>query len=318
MTYTIETAKRQATPVLVSVAGRSGSGKTLSSLLIAKGLAGGDMSRVVVVDTENKRSRLYADDPDVGGFKVLDLYPPFSSGAYIAALDAVEKAEPLAVVLDSTSHEWTGIGGCLEQAEEIERKTGKKGPNAWVAPKMAHHRFVNRLLMAQCHVICGLRAEFKKVATQDERGKQTFAESTDLIPEQEKRFVYEMTCSAVLDLGTNAARWVKLPKPLAEALPSGHRITVATGNIIREWVNGGQAIDRELEALKASGRDSAAAGTAGLVAWWSGLGRDLQTRLSAFKNELKPIAAAADAQALALEEEAAGNRYHEDDEGGAL
>jgi len=286
-----ETAVRQSTPVIVSLAGRSGSGKTLSGLYMARGLAGPD-GKIFVLDTENKRSLIYAGDHLAGPYQVGHLYPPFTAESYVKAIEAAERAGADVIVIDSMSHEWSGIGGCLEQAEALD-PTGRLGPLAWGKVKASHRRLVNRLLLAQCHVICCLRADYKLVAYKDDRGKQQFAESAELVPEQEKRFIYEMTLSAVIG-EDHKARWVKLPKPLVGALQDGDMIGVATGEAVRAWVEGGQAIDRETERMLAVGRDVASLGMEALRQHYRGLDKAARARIDPHLDSLKAIAEEAD------------------------
>ena len=292
---TFQQAVRTATPVVISLAGRSGSGKSYSSLLMARGLAGPE-GKVAVIDTENRRSRMYADDAEVGGFHVADLFAPFTAAAYIQKIDEAEKFGADVLVIDSMSHEWAGIGGAIDQAEEISSKSRAPGPMAWKGPKLAHKRLVNRLLAAQCHVICCLRAEHKLVAYRDDQGKQAFAESPDLIPEQEKRFIYEMTVSATLDDKTHLPVFTKCPKPLLGALQDGRLIGKDTGEIIRAWVNGGAAVDPAVEAALQMLRDIGGEyGRDAMTAEWKRLPKDVQGKLKAHATELQQIAEQADA-----------------------
>lgn len=293
MTY--QQAVRTATPVVISIAGRSGSGKSYSSLLLARGLAGPE-GKVCVIDTENRRSRMYADDPEIGGFHVADLYAPFTSAAYIQKIDEAEKFGADVLVIDSMSHEWTGIGGAIEQADAIAAEAKKRGPTAWIKPKVNHRRMMNRMLAARCHVICCLRAGYKLVSYTDDRGNQAFAESQDLMPEQEKNFIYEMTVSATLDDKTHLPVFTKCPKPLLGALQDGRLIGKDTGEIIRAWVNGGQAVDAEVEAALRMLRDIGGEyGRDAMTAEWKRLPKDVQGKLKAHATELQQIAAEADA-----------------------
>lgn len=289
---TFEEAKREAIRTVVSVSGRSGSGKTYSSLLLARGLAGPE-GKVFVLDTEAKRSLMYADDPDIGGFRVGHMRPPFTPDSYIATIDAAEKAGADVIVVDSASHEWTGIGGCIEWAEKIQSESRKQGPTAWIKPKCAHRRLVNRLLQAQCHLVLCLRADYKLVAFTDDKGKQAFAESNDLVPEQEKRFIYEMTISAIVD-ADHRARFVKLPKPLLGKLEDGQIIGVSTGEAIRAWVKGGEAIDRDMESQLAVCRDVASMGRGALEMHWKSLDHHWKGRLKPHMAEMGRIASEAD------------------------
>jgi hypothetical protein len=293
------TALRRATKVLVTLASQSGAGKTYSSLLLARGLVG-PTGKIGLLDTENERALIYADDPDIGGFEHMSLYPPFSPAAFIAAIDEAEEAGVDVLVIDSGSHEWNGIGGCIEMAEARD-PTGKLGPLAWVKPKAMHRRFVNRLLQAQCHVIICLRADFKLVpAGKDDRGKQQWATSDELIAEQEKRFVYEATLSAVIDHATHNARWVKLPKPLVGALPDGEQIGADTGSKIAAWVAGGAAVDKVFEAALATLREAAQSGEKALATAFKAVkDRDLSKRLRPHAvGDLLGIARRADLEAL--------------------
>jgi hypothetical protein len=287
-------AFRKATPIIASLAGRSGSGKTYSALLLARGLVGPE-GTIGVIDSENQRSRMYCDDPLIGDFMVMDIYPPFRPQTYIDAVKEAEAAGIDALVIDSTSHEWSGIGGCIEWADEIGNNR-KPGPTDWIKPKMAHRRWVNTLLGAQCHVICCLRADYKLVAYKDDNGKQQFAESENLIPETEKRFIYEMTLSATLDDQTHLPTFTKLPKPLLGALESGKLIGIETGEVIRQWVDGGKPVDKEVERALTTLRDVAGQwGSDAMRAEFGRYPKDLRHRLTGHLDELKKIAAQADA-----------------------
>ena len=105
MSFEIKPATRQGVKPLVGFYGRSGSGKTMSALLFARGLVG-HKGRLVLVDSENGRGSLFADIIP-GGYSVIDLDAPFTPERY---QDAIASAETSAdcVVVDSLSHEWSG------------------------------------------------------------------------------------------------------------------------------------------------------------------------------------------------------------------
>jgi hypothetical protein len=71
MTITFRPAVREGVPLLLGLAGGTGSGKTWSAMVLAKGLAGD--KPFAVVDTENGRAKHYADD---FRFDVTDLHAP--------------------------------------------------------------------------------------------------------------------------------------------------------------------------------------------------------------------------------------------------
>ena len=74
----LQKAERKQARIKMALQGPSGSGKTYSSLLIAYGLCN-DWNKIVVIDTENQSSHLYAH---LGEYQVLSLEPPFSPERY--------------------------------------------------------------------------------------------------------------------------------------------------------------------------------------------------------------------------------------------
>lgn len=81
MTVTFRPAVRENVPLLLGLAGGTGSGKTWSAMALAKGLAGD--ARFAVIDTENGRATHYADDFT---FDVTDLTAPFRPETYGEAI----------------------------------------------------------------------------------------------------------------------------------------------------------------------------------------------------------------------------------------
>lgn len=286
----IERAVREKTYTLTSIAGPSGSGKTYSALLYARGLVGPE-GKIGFIDTENKRSRFYADV--AGGFDVIDLDPPFTSTRYVEAIKAFEKAGYPAIVIDSISHEWEGSGGVLEQAEAIEERTKRAGLHCWQKPKASHKKLMNELLQTRAHLIFCCRVKEKVVQAKGRDGK------TEIINEgfvvvQEKSFIYEMTVSMMLEEGTHVPTMQKCPGDLMEAFPQGSRITTQIGASVRQWSNEGRAVDTALEDAKREGLLIAAKGVAPLTEWWKSLGKDRRAVLEDFKDTLKSIATAHD------------------------
>ena len=53
-------SQRQKAKIKLAIQAPSGAGKTYSSLLIAKGLTGNDLTKVAIIDTENGSADLYA------------------------------------------------------------------------------------------------------------------------------------------------------------------------------------------------------------------------------------------------------------------
>ncbi|MEO3387359.1 AAA family ATPase [Mesorhizobium sp. CAU 1741] len=286
----IERAIREKTFTLTSIAGPSGSGKTYSAILYARGLVGPG-GKIGFIDTENKRSRFYADV--AGGFDVIDLDPPFTSHRYVEAIKAFEAAGYTAIIIDSISHEWEGTGGVLEQAEAIEQKTSRAGLHCWQKPKAAHKKLMNELLQTRAHLIFCCRVKEKVAQVKGANGKTEIV-NEGFVVVQEKSFIYEMTVSMMLAEGTHIPTIQKCPGDLLSAFPEGRKVSPDVGGAVREWSDQGVAIDEELEAAKREGVLAANNGMTSLLNWWSGLGGPRQTKLANLKDTLKSIAQASD------------------------
>jgi hypothetical protein len=251
MSYEFRPAKRENVPLLVGLAGYTGSGKTYSALLLAKGLAGG--KPFAVIDTENGRASHYADDFD---FETTDLRAPFRPEIYADAIQAAEKAGYPVVVVDSMSHEYAGDGGLLDWHEsELQRMAGDDYKRrealtfaAWVKPKMEHKRMVSRLLQVGAHVILCFRAE-EKIEIVRKDGKTVVQPKRTLtggsldgwIPITEKTLPYEMTLNFLLSPSApGVPRPIKLQEQHRAFFPEGKPITEEMGVQLAEWAAGGK------------------------------------------------------------------------------
>ena len=156
-------ASRGHTKIKCALQGPSGSGKSFSALLLARGLCE-SWSEVVVIDTENNSADLYAH---LGEFNVLDLKPPFTPEAYINALQTCEAEGMKVVVIDSLSHEWEGEGGILETHGAM---AGNSFTN-WSKLTPRHNAFVQKILQSPCHIVGTIRTKQDYVLT-EKNGKQ--------------------------------------------------------------------------------------------------------------------------------------------------
>lgn len=290
-------AERKAVPLIMSVSGVSGSGKTYTALLLAGGIAG-KSGLIGFIDTENGRGSMYADSPGIvkalpNGYVIERLDAPFSPQAYINKIDEAERSGIDVLVIDSGSHEWDGIGGCTDIAET---KKLKGMPN-WALAKKENKKYVNRLLYTNMHIIVCLRAQEKTKIIKDEKGKEQFV-SFGIQPIAEKNFVFEMTLSLLLDEATKHARPIKVPEPLKHLFPGERLITRENGEQIREWNQTGIALD-PFDRLKQRARAVAEDGTAAYKAFFVALSKPEQKALSDSTHaENKAAAEAADRAAV--------------------
>jgi hypothetical protein len=292
-------AKRESIPLLISVAGVSGSGKTFSALLLAAGLAGED-GKVGGIDTENRRMSLYCDSPTIKkalprGFSILHLDPPFSPARYVEAIQAAEAAGITVLVLDSLSHEWEGTGGACDIAEKQKRGNMLN----WAAAKLAHKRFMNCILSTKMHIVFCVRAR-EKVKIVEVKGK-TEVVPLGLTEITEKSAIFEMTIALMLEETTHLAIPRKVPEPLAHLFPGGKLVSKEDGERIREWNSGGAAPNPS-EQLQRRARLAADDGMEAYKKFFGGLPKAQQKVLADTTHEdNKALALAADADRKAAE-----------------
>lgn len=258
MTVTYKPAKREGIPLLLGVAGGTGSGKTYSALRLAKGIAGG--RRFAFVDTENRRALHYADLFD---FDHAELHAPFRPARYLEAIRAADAEGYPVIVVDSMSHEHAGEGGLLEWHEEIlDRMAGKDYKArerltfaAWVEPKSGpegHKKLVTALTSLRAHVILCFRAEPKIEIVKNAQGKTEVrpARAPDKgldgwIPVSEKMLPYELTSSfLLLAEQPGIPRPIKLQEQHKPFVPLDKPLDEEVGRKLAEWAGGsGSAVE---------------------------------------------------------------------------
>ena len=261
MTFQFKPAIREQVGLLIGLAGCSGSGKTFSALRLAKGICGD--RPFAVIDTEAGRAKHYADQ---FRFDHGDLPPPFGPDAYADAIHAADKAGYPAIVVDSMSHEWAGEGGVLEMQEaELDRMAGDDWKKreavrmaAWIKPKMAHKRMVQRLLQVRAHLILCFRAEEKIEMVRGDDGKMKIVPKltrTGLdgwVPVSEKSLPFELTVSFLL---MNDRPGFPLPIKLQEQhramFPLDKPVDEASGQRVASWAAGGVATSGAPSAAQA-------------------------------------------------------------------
>lgn len=281
----IRPVRREAAKLVIGLCGPSGEGKTYSALLLALGLAGGDPSKVGLLDTENRRGSLYDkifDKP----FLIGDLNAPFSPDRYAQAMREFAASGVEALVIDSMSHEHEGEGG-LEEIANAPLVAGKKMAD-WIGAKRAHKRMMNTLLYLPCHIVCCFRARNKM----DFKNKQPNGQPVDLglQPICEKNVLFEMTASFMLHNQGKEREVIKLPSCLESILGGDGYLTPDHGRRLRDWVGGADPTERAKAALLLA----ASQGSDKLKEAWLALGKAEQKALVTFKDTLKDTAASAD------------------------
>lgn len=251
------TATRQNLILLLGVVGKSGSGKTKSGLLLARGLVG-PKGRIAAIDSENRRMSYFADDPSVAPFESADLQPPYGPDRYLELLNMAFKEKYDAVVIDSLSHEWNGEGGCLSMVDkELDEKAGNDWAKrdkykmfAWgrVTPK--HDKLVSAICRSPVPIICCFRAKDKIVMDQSDtpgQPRKTTITTDEDAPVQRKDLIHEMTMVFQVEQRDGVGGYFNVRKRttqgLYEAVQSkGNQLSVAHGQALADWcANSGRA-----------------------------------------------------------------------------
>lgn len=194
----LQSAKREKIKVPIMLMGASGSGKTLSALLIAKGIIEEmhpDMSneeqwkKIALIDSEHKRSLLYAqsehDDVRIEGFQHLNLKAPFTAERYMQAFQICKNAGCEVIIVDSLSHAWSGEGGILDKVNNLGGRY-----QDWKEVKPDENLMLKMLIDSELHVIATARSKQATEVTTSETGKLK-VEKLGLKPDQKDTLEYE-------------------------------------------------------------------------------------------------------------------------------
>lgn len=284
MTLVARPAKRSSAKPLIGFYDKSGGGKTLSALFLARGFVG-PQGRIGMIESESGRGEAHCDtrigNSYVGGFEVIPIWDhdseacpahsksqspgecrcthrgePYTSERYGAAISLAEQSRWDALIIDSASHEWEGLGGVLHAAEQ-KREAGAKSMQVWTQAKIDHQRhFIGRLLQTPIPlVILCMRAKVPMEEYVDDKGKKQMRRSDLLVPKQDHDILFEMFVHGHFDPehrfhGTKYTR-----TELADVIRSGEPITNATGAALARWAAGDQPADLAsvLATFKAAG-----------------------------------------------------------------
>lgn len=283
-----EKAVRKKAKLRLAITGPSGSGKTLGALMIAAGIGG----RIALIDTEKGSASLYAAPlrlPDGSTFTppefdVLELAAPYSPERYIEAIAAAQAAGYDVLIVDSTTHEWSGVGGCLELVDEVARAKFKGNSwSAWNDVTPRHRAFIDALLQTQMHVIATGRSKTETAQTEENGRKRVV--KLGMKTEQRDGFEYEFT--TVLDVVHDGHFAVASKDRTGLFLGDPKPITAETGRQLLSWLDTGaeastlmlaelrQAAERGTEALLATYGEMKT--RPGFAALWKSEGAALKT-----------------------------------------
>lgn len=181
----IKKARRGAVYVKIGMMGISGSGKTLSALLMGYGLiraAHPEMSesqvweKILVIDTENSSASLYAGlqvgTTRVGEFLTIDIEAPFTVEKYIEAINAAEENGVEFLIIDSMSHAWQSEGGLLDKQNAVARRMNGQSYQAWREVTPLYNQLIDKILQCHMHVVSTYRGKKEYALEEGTNGKK--------------------------------------------------------------------------------------------------------------------------------------------------
>lgn len=240
----IQQAVREKIYAKVALMAPSGGGKTYSALRMATGMLeklkeldpNGDKGllkngKILMVNSESSRGRYYANEFT---YDIADITAPFSPEKYIEFINEAVKLNYPILILDGTSPEWEGRGGCLD----LHRQAGGRYQD-WSVVTPRHDKFLFAISDSPIHIIATMRGKDQYVMT-NEDGGQVAVKKLGIGAKQREGFEYEFTVSFLLDQATNMAIPQKDNTHLFEN-EGAFILTEIDGVRIIEWANSGEA-----------------------------------------------------------------------------
>lgn len=219
-------AQRKQAKLRLALTGPSGAGKTYGALAVAKGIGG----KIAVIDTEKGSASLYSHLLD---FDVLELDPPYSPERFIQALEAAKDYD--VVVIDSITHEWSGIGGCLEINDMLAAAKFRGNTwSAWNETTPRHRAFLDAMLRFPAHIIVTMRSK-TETAQVEESGRKKVVKM-GMKAEQRDGLEYEFT--TVLDI-IHDGHIAMASKDRTEIFKDPEQLSEKTGAKLLNWLNSG-------------------------------------------------------------------------------
>lgn len=301
----------------VALTGPTNCGKTFSAMRLARGIAGPN-GKIAVLDTEAGRTLHLKNDFK---FDAMVMEPPFRPKLFAEAAKSAEDAGYNALLIDSASQEWVGVGGVLDwQAEELRRLVERQRENArrngwnfdegkaadkmkalsWADPKVGHKAMVYDLLQRRIPIIFSIRGE----ETFDPETKKTHFKWVC-----EKSLPFEVTVSfrlaqdakGIIDLSDKTS--YKMEGAHAEIFKHGEQLSEKHGEALARWARGEFGNDTTTvapkdetppQSLPERGEAACKQGTAAYKAFWQSISQADRESLKDYHAEFKKVAAMVD------------------------
>ena len=228
-------SERKQAKIKLALQGSAGSGKTFSSLLLARGLTNGDFSKVAIIDTESGSADLYAH---LGDYNVMTMDSPYSPEKYIEAISICESAGIKVIIIDSISH-------CWDYLLDVHSNMPGNSFTNWGKITPRQNAFVNKILQSNSHIIATMRVKQDYVLNQ--KNGKFVPEKVGLKAIQRNDLDYEFTIVFDIDI-THQAKATKDRTGLFIDKPE-FVINTSTGKKIRLWCDEGiELVGKEIQS----------------------------------------------------------------------
>lgn len=233
----VKKAERSKIYAKIALMAPSGGGKTYGSLLLATGMADeikretGKDAKILMLNTEQSRGSYYANE---FSYDIYNVEAPHEPEKYIQLINEAVQLGYDILIIDSTSHEWEGKGGCLE----LQQRAGGTY-QAWAKVTPRHNRFINAIADSPIHIIATMRGKDQYEVEKDDRGK-TSVKKLGVGAKQRDGFEYEFTATFLIDQKSNMAEVQKDNTHIFEN-EGAVKLTQEHGKKIIQWANSGDA-----------------------------------------------------------------------------
>lgn len=235
MAFQIKKATREKIYVKLALMAPSGGGKSFSALRLATGMAEqikketGKDAKILMGNTEGARGRYYANE---FVYDIVDITAPHNPEKYVEFIEFAESEGYDILILDSTSQEWEGKGGCLE----LQQQAGGTY-QSWNKVTPRHDKFINAIADSKMHVIATMRGKDQYEMEKD--GNKTTVKKLGVGAKQRDGFEYEFTATFLIDQKTNMAEVQKDNTHLFEH-EGAVLLSEAHGEKLIKWANSGE------------------------------------------------------------------------------
>ena len=258
--FKVKKAQRELIWVKIALMAPSGGGKTYSALRLATGMAQeveketGKKAKILLANTEQKRGYYYANEFE---YDIVDIDAPHEPEKYVDLIDFAVQEGYSILIIDSSSHEWEGKGGCLD----LQQKAGGTY-QSWNKVTPRHNKFINAISDSPIHIIATMRGKDQYEMTKDDKTGKATVQKLGVGAKQRDGFEYEFTCTFLLDQKTNTAEVQKDNTHIFDH-DGAKLLTEADGVKIIQWANAGEGYtpvvrksDEEIDAEPSSDLDS--------------------------------------------------------------